>query len=62
VCGSDPVPNSHPESRAMELAGRPRRKIAKMTECENVNERSPKNRTHWLTVVCGLDQAKPLTH
>jgi hypothetical protein len=62
MCGSDPVPNFHPEPRAMEPVGHPRRKIAKMTEHENVNERSPKNRAHWLTVVRGLDQARSLTH
>jgi hypothetical protein len=46
----------------MEPAGHPHRKIAKRTERKNVNERSPKNRVHWLIVVRGLDQAGSLTH
>jgi hypothetical protein len=62
MCGSDPVPNLHPEPRAIEPAGHPHWKIAKRTERENVNEHSPKNRVHWLIDVHGLDQARPLTH
>jgi hypothetical protein len=62
MCGLDPEPNLHPEPRAMELVGHPHRKIAKRAERKNVNERSPTNRVRWLIVVCGLDQARSLTH
>jgi hypothetical protein len=60
VCRPDPEPNLHPKSRAMEPAGHSHGKIAKRTEREAVNERSPKNHAHWLIVVCGLDQARSL--
>jgi hypothetical protein len=48
----------------MEPVGHPPRKIAKRTECKDVNKHfhSPKNRMHWLTVVHGLDQAGSFTH
>jgi hypothetical protein len=58
MCGLDPVPNLHPERRAMEPAGYPHWKITKRTERETINKRSPKNRAHWLIVVRELDQSQ----
>jgi hypothetical protein len=58
VCEPDHEPNLEPKSRAMEPAGHSYRKVAKWTERGAVNERSPKNRVHWLIVVRGLDQAR----